>query len=241
MQIDVFTISCQGGRDYNEDNVRHLQSGDAFVAVVADGLGGHGGGSDASFIVAEEITDAFVREPQLEQGHLLAIFEKANAVVTDAQSPTNQMKSTGVGLFLKGQTVAWGHAGDSRLYHFINGLLQFQTLDHSVSQMAVFAGEITADQIRHHDDRNRVMKAFGLSEGFKAEIAPACLLESGFHAFLLCTDGFWEYVLEPEMEADLQESKSPEAWLNAMLQRLEQRAPENNDNYTAAAIFVNIP
>ena len=52
--------------------------------------------------------------------------------------------------------------------------------------------------------------------------------------FLLCSDGFWEYVLEPEMEQDLQAAADPQDWLDRMLVRLNRRIPAHNDNNTAA-------
>ena len=64
-------------------------------------------------------------------------------------------------------------------------------------------------------------------------------LDGGGHAFLLCSDGFWEYVLEPEMEKDLNSAAGPEDWLERMRWRLKKRIPENNDNNTAAAVWIN--
>ena len=66
------------------------------------------------------------------------------------------------------------------------------------------------------------------------------VLSPGRHAFLLCTDGFWEYVLEAEMVQDLAKAGSAAAWLDLMRARLAQRAPEDNDNNTAAAVLLDI-
>lgn len=52
-------------------------------------------------------------------------------------------------------------------------------------------------------------------------------------AFLICSDGFWEYVYETEMEADLLKSDSTEVWLKYMLKRHILRAENKGDNYTA--------
>lgn len=238
MRIEIASSSCQGGRDYNEDCVRHLEQNGICVVVVADGLGGHGGGTNASLIVAEGITGLFMRDPRLEMGHIRSLFEQVNAEVLNAQTPSQKMKSTGVGLFVKDRAATWGHAGDSRLYHFKDGILAAQTLDHSVSQMAVFSGEIKQEEIRRHADRNRVLKAFG-GEGFKADISPEKTLDPGFHAFLLCTDGFWEYVWELEMEIELANAETPLDWIQGMIQRLARRVPEDNDNFSAAAVFIN--
>ena len=62
-------------------------------------------------------------------------------------------------------------------------------------------------------------------------------MESG-DAFLLCTDGFWEYVTEGEMEVLLTKSARADDWLAALAARLLARAAPGNDNYTATAVFV---
>ena len=65
-------------------------------------------------------------------------------------------------------------------------------------------------------------------------------LELGSHAFLLCSDGFWEYVLEEEMEEDLRISSNEEEWIVRMHARLCKRIPSDNDNNTAAAVWCKI-
>jgi serine/threonine protein phosphatase PrpC len=239
MVIHTALLSRQGGREYNEDSARCFSHGDVCVAVIADGLGGHGGGAQASAIMAESVTEAFLAKPSLDPAHIRDILEKANALVVAGQTPGVRMMSTGVCLFTAGGSAVFAHAGDSRLYHFQDGELRLQTLDHSVSQMAVFAGEITAEQIRHHPDRHKVLKAFGEAERFAPEITPPRALEpAAHHAFLLCSDGFWEYVTEPEMARCLAANPSPRAWLQAMASVTEARAPADRDNYSAAAVFI---
>jgi len=238
MQVTIALCSEQGGRDYNEDSVRRFEENGLYAVVIADGLGGHGGGELASSKAADTIIELFKNDPQIDTENIRDFFSRANDEVLKIQTKTEKMKSTGVALFIKNDNVIWGHAGDSRLYHFKEGKLVTQTLDHSVSQMAVYSGEITKEQIRHHEDRNRVLKAFGGNEEISAEISKPLTFSPGFHAFLLCTDGFWEYVFEIEMEVDLAKSKTPDRWIDEMTQRLLKRAPDNNDNYSAAAIFV---
>jgi len=240
MKIEIATCSYPGGRDYNEDSVRHLEQNGVCAVAVADGLGGHGGGQIASSLAADYITQVFMENPKIDREYIRHLFNKANAMVIDAQTPTQKMKSTTVALLIKDSSAIWGHVGDSRLYHFIDGCLTGRTLDHSVSQMAVFSGEITQEQIRHHEDRNRLLRAMGGNCEIKAEISSQQSLKPGFHAFLLCTDGFWEYVLEPEMELELARTEAPKNWLQAMARKIPARAPKDNDNYSAAAVFVNM-
>ena len=228
-----------GGRAVNEDSTRQARVGeDRLCLVVADGLGGHGGGALASAAAADTICRAWRGEADPEA--LKHLVQMGHQAVAALQTPQCAMKSTVVALELAGNRAAWAHVGDSRLYHFIDGMLVFQTRDHSASQIAVFMGEITVDQIRFHEDRNRVLRALGQDGALTVE-AGWETLRPGRHAFLLCSDGFWEYVLENEMAGDLVHAADPLDWLARMRGRLMARVPADNDNNTAAAAWVDIP
>lgn len=233
---ETASYSSQGGRDYNEDSVGIYNGRTRQCVIVADGLGGHGGGKTASQTAVDILTQAFSETENINEQWIESVFEAVNTEVLSKQTSTCKMKTTCAGLFVEQDRALWAHLGDSRLYHFIDGQLVFCTVDHSVSQMAVLAGEITQAQIRFHEDRNRVLRAFGAGEQVKPDIGGA-QLGSGFHAFLLCSDGFWEYVLEGEMEIDLTKSENPDEWIYYMTERLEKKVDGKNDNFTAAALF----
>jgi serine/threonine protein phosphatase PrpC len=55
-------------------------------------------------------------------------------------------------------------------------------------------------------------------------------------AFLLCSDGFWEYVLEAEMEQALAEASHPREWLTRMEARLLWQIPDWHDNYCSGRL-----
>lgn len=224
-----------GGRACNEDTVKIVFKGNHQVcAVLADGLGGHGGGAQASAAAAETICALWSETPRIAMEPMV---QRAHQAVIRLQNPSCSMKSTIVVLSLEPGLAEWAHVGDSRLYYFHNKALTFQSRDHSVPQLAVALGDITTDEIRFHPDRNRVLRALGQDSDLLVETRDQPLLP-GHHAFLLCSDGFWEYVLESEMEEDLQNSATPEQWLEKMRERMKKRIPKDNDNNTAAAIWV---
>ena len=225
-----------GGREENEDTVRISRAGEnRLCLLVADGLGGHGGGRLASFAAAEAVLAGWKGEADAQK--LKDLVQEAHRRVQSMQTRQCAMKSTIAVLTLAGNRAAWAHAGDSRIYRFHRGKLEFQTKDHSASQIAVLMGDITQDQIRFHQDRNHIIRALGQDGELKVD-ADELLLDDGFYAFLLCSDGFWEYVLESEMEADLRAASDPEDWLGRMRARLQTRIPEDNDNNTAAAVWI---
>ena len=235
--LDIATYTDVGGRDRNEDTVRYVSRGrDALCLVLADGLGGHGGGALASSTAAETVCRGWdgTADPEV----LKALLQKAHRRVLAMQTPRCAMKTTAAVLALAGRRAVWVHAGDSRLYYFKDGALAFQTRDHSAAQLGVMLGQITVDQIRFHEDRSRVLRALGQEGALTVETGQETL-GPGRHAFLLCSDGFWEYVLEREMEEDLAASRGPGDWLARMRRRLEARVAGDNDNNTAAAVWLD--
>ena len=59
-------------------------------------------------------------------------------------------------------------------------------------------------------------------------------------AFLLCSDGFWELILEKKMESALKKADSPAAWLEAMEKIVEKNGRNKDmDNYSAIAVWID--
>ena len=237
MKLSTAYISDIGGREKNDDTVHMMPQPDGICVFVGDGLGGYDGGRIASSTAANTIDKcrnggSFLDENQMQKATVLA----NEAVYEQQKTRRGQMKTTLVVLSIEGEEARWMHVGDSRLYHFTDGKLRCQTMDHSVSQVAVLMGEITQNEIRFHEDRNRVLRALG-SENAKPDISPLHKLSAKRDAFLLCTDGFWEYVYENEMEQSLEKAENPQQWLDEMLKLLKVRVPKDHDNFSAAVIF----
>ncbi len=146
-----------------------------------------------------------------------------------------KMKTTVVAIYVSGAKLKVANVGDSRAYLFSDDTILYQTVDHSASQMAVKIGEITPDQIRDHEDRNILTRALGVSENVKVDIAEFDY--ENVERMLLCSDGFWEYVLEDEMCETARSSKNPDVWLFKMREKHAQRVNKGNDNNTAIAVM----
>lgn len=210
---------------------------DSLCVVLADGLGGHGGGEIASGEAVKVILDGW--HGSATPASLCDLTQEAHRKILALQTPVCKMKTTVVILSIAKGRVQWAHAGDSRLYHFVDGKLVFQTRDHSSSQIAVLMGQIKPEEIRFHEDRSHIFRALGQEHTMSADAAEQ-VLPPGKHAFLLCTDGFWEYVYEAEMEEQLRLSESVEDWLSRMKHILDGRAEQDNDNNTAAAVWMTV-
>ncbi len=242
MKLTHATLSHPAGRKINEDasNSHQLSAGQGCW-VVADGLGGHGGGDVASKIAVDTIVDAYRNNPEFSAPYLGKLMELAQQAIMAQQQDDyrlSAMRSTAVVLLLDDAKALWAHLGDTRLYHFANGHIAFQTRDHSVPQAMADAREIGHDDIRHHEDRNRLTRSLGNDGKVRTAILDQPVAIGAGDAFLMCTDGFWEFVTETVMNETLPESDTPEKWLLKMETILLGNAPSGHDNYTATAIFV---
>jgi len=213
--------------------------------VVADGLGGHQGGEVASKLAVESIANSFRQYQEISSGAIQNYFETAqNAIINQQKKiPTlSEMRTTIVLLLADPQFAIWGYAGDTRLYHFRDGRIIYQTKDHSVPQALANAGDIKPEEIRYHEDRHRLLRAMGQEEQFRPAISAAKKPLQNGDAFLLCTDGFWELVWEKEMEHDIVKCEDPKRWLGKMQERIITRSlrqpNKQQDNFTAVAVFV---
>lgn len=235
-------ISKNGEREYNEDYAGAERRQESWCFVLADGLGGHGGGDEASRLVSEYILEDFSRHGIVTEAYLRNCFEQSQSILLQEQRKQRrmmEMKTTLTVLLADNSRIQWGHIGDSRIYAFQNKKLKGRTLDHSVPQMLVLAGKLKEKQIRGHADRNRLLRVMGVEwDEPQYEIAKP-LQRTGGEAFLLCTDGFWEWIQEKTMQHLLKKSDSPTQWLEMMEKAVvKQGSGKGMDNYTAVAVFL---
>ena len=240
MQYD--TISKPGGRDVNEDSVSVTESKGHTCFVVADGLGGHGGGDVASQLAVRAFETVFSGSEGPPAELLSQAFARAQADILQEQQRLglpSQMKTTVVALVLQDGQAIWGHIGDSRLYAFERGKVKLRTLDHSVPQMLVLSREISEKDIRGHPDRNRLLRVLGIAGELPRYELSEVQLTGQIQAFLLCSDGFWELITEKEMGKMLKKSRTPMEWLKQMQEIVEQRGQGTDmDNYSAIAVML---
>ena len=99
-----------------------------------------------------------------------------------------------------------------------------QTKDHSVVQNMVDAGYLKAEDLRTAEERSRLFAALGQEENFEPTDRADVVRPGRGDVFLLCTDGFWEYIDEDAMERALGDAASGEEWLRSMERRSSSAA-----------------
>ena len=233
MIIDSAKYTNAGGHDINEDS--YLCRGDRGIFIAADGLGGHSDGEKAS-MAAVDYFEENCRGGYTED-RLTELMEGAN---TEVLKNGDGGKTTVAAAFVENGRFIYANAGDSRVYYFHDGKIIAQTKDHSVCQASADMGLIRPEDIRRNEDRSRLLKVLGGEEKLNIKKHyPPIKIQNG-DAFLVCTDGFWDYVYEAEMEADLLKSGSADVWLKYMLKRQILRAQNKGDNYTAICGIIHM-
>ncbi|MDF2614674.1 MAG: hypothetical protein K0S71_2460 [Clostridia bacterium] len=240
MEFHTYTYTNKGGRPHNEDNLGYEVSSEGGIWAVADGLGGHAYGEVASKIAVDTILSHFNANLILSKDNLEKSIQLANGNIVKEQKAKVQyaaIRTTIVAAISDNSQIMWANVGDTRLYYFRNGSLLHVTPDHTVSYKAYLANEIEYKHLRFHEDKSKLLRALGNGEACKIETVKAAIPIENGDAFLLCSDGFWEYIFETEMEIDLAKARSPKEWVQLMLLRHIRRAKPGNDNFSALAVL----
>ncbi len=176
--------------------------GDWTLLVVADGVGGAFGGEVASREAVAAIRESLANGPGDQPTvAIIAALESANVRVRDMQvadPALNQMATTVVVALVQA-----GHAwvvslGDSRGYALEAGDLRLLTDDDSLVAEQVREGILTEDEARSSPHQNVITRGIGVEDDISdvdvlaLELAPGSML-------LLCTDGLYRAVEEPEI------------------------------------------
>ena len=239
MTLDCFTYTNQGGRSYNEDSVGEQTSGGNGIFVVADGLGGHQFGEVASACVRDTVLENWNPETENRPDWLKNQIAEANQRVLALQREKGSvLKSTVVALAVDGNRAVWANVGDSRLYYLHGSRIYAYTDDHSVAYKKFKAGEITRAQIGQDEDQSCLLRSVGSEDRNEPDIHICDIpLEAG-DAFLLCSDGVWEYLKDEEIVIDLLKAQNAKEWGELLLLRMMPRIGEENDNLTLLTVML---
>ncbi|MFJ6651579.1 PP2C family protein-serine/threonine phosphatase [Microbacterium sp. NPDC091313] len=220
---------------------RRTLNEDAYLAapplfLVADGMGGHQAGEIASATVVDE----FAR-----------LTGRASLTIHDVQTALRIARSrvdalpagggAGAGTTLAGVAVVdvdgdgyWltVNLGDSRTYRLSDGELEQVSVDHSVVQELIDAGELDAASAARDARRNVITRAIGAGSDSEADfwLLPA---EEG-DRILVCSDGLPTEVDDIRIRAVLAEERHPQAAAERLV--AEAVAAGGRDNVTAVVV-----
>lgn len=230
--MDIAFYSEIGDRSTNEDAVEVVSSEHAVLLILADGVGSCENGRRASTTLVSTVR-AELNDRTPDEDALIDAIALAGRILR--QSPES-VSTTAAVVWLGENGAVAGHVGDSRIYQFRDGRIVYQSMDHSVAQLAVLAGELEPDGIRTSPDKNRLIRAVGSCSGkLRVDTEELCCLPGD--DLLLCTDGFWNEVTEEEMLEDARNTATAQEWLGRMRARVGCRNVRL-DNHSAIVLRI---
>lgn len=189
---DTGCVRKQNQDAYQIEKLDHT----SLLCVVCDGMGGAKSGNIASTLAV----DVFVQEvrqswkPRLEQEKIDQILRNAvklaNFTVYDQSQQFPEfdgMGTTLVAVLIHGKKATVINVGDSRAYGIDESGIRQITKDHSLVQLMVDRGELTAERAKTYPGKNFITRAIGTEPTIMSDIFHLDVSKGDY--FLLCSDG----------------------------------------------------
>ena len=239
--FDLAVLSDAGtDRPGNEDACGYfIESPEAALLVVADGIGGYEGGEIASRMAVDVTLEAY-RESPVAWGaakRLHRAVQRANIEIHQraiAVPALRRMGTTLTAAVVEGGRLSAAHVGDCRLYLARRGRIAQITKDHTMVAEHVRMGLMSAASARNHPERSMLSRSLGheliVSVGqFSMPLVKGDRL-------LLCSDGLYNVLEERELERLLRSGDAAAA-CKALIEAANARG--SADNLTAAVFMMS--
>ena len=239
-------------RKDNEDCLGHVVpqtpaqvQSQGWIFALADGVGGHEDGEQASELAVETVLDGFRKIPKgvmhvsllpkLVQEANVAVYDKGHAAAAKKTAGRgNSMATTIVVCALRFDSAVVSHVGDSRCYLFREGNLAALTRDHTMAGEQVRLGIISQAEASSGENRHVLTRSLGTELFVAADTVTVNVIPGD--VLMLCSDGLHGFVSDEKMDRILNTRSD----LNAMAKALVAAAVEagGQDNVSVQLIRV---
>lgn len=243
--MQCYGLSDQGSvRKQNQDAYKMDRlDRNTVLCVVCDGMGGAKSGNIASSLAVEVFTEEIRRswKPMMDQAAvdqmLRSALKLANFTVFDQAVQFEEfdgMGTTLVAALIRGKRATFINVGDSRGYHIDSQGIRQVTRDHSLVQLMVDRGDLTAEQAKAYPGKNYITRAVGTEPTVSSDIFHLELNRGD--ALLLCSDGLSNLMDDQEILFEVVHGVNKQQCCKRLLNiALGRGAP---DNVTSVLIFI---
>ena len=208
------------------------ESSKFLLLAVADGMGGHAKGEEASKIALNAIARAVIPD-LLNNTSFTKILEKgiqnANQDILDytAKNPeASGMGTTSVCAVVKDNQIHLANVGDSRAYRVSDDEICRVTKDHSYVQALIDEGEITEEQAREHPRKNEITRAVGIMPSIEVDTMKLTL--DSDESLLLCCDGVIAHLSDDDIHKIIRDSPDPQTACQEIVDMANERGGSDN-------------
>ena len=212
-----------------------LRAQRGHLYVVADGMGGHAAGEQASALAVRTVLEAYYHhpDPDLRWG-LVEAVHRANAAIhhQGQQTGAGDMGTTVVAALIHGPELYVAHVGDSRAYRVRGARIECLTADHTLAADTLRLGAITAEEAQTHPYRHVLTRALGSGPEVEVDLSHH-LLRWG-DRIVLTTDGLTAVVSDEEIRDAVRDRPPEEA-----AQRLGELAARRGNADDATVVVID--
>tara|TARA_B100000809_G_C15064468_1_gene503652 strand:+ start:477 stop:1325 length:849 start_codon:yes stop_codon:yes gene_type:complete len=208
------------------------ESSKFLLLAVADGMGGHAKGEEASKIALNAIARAVIPD-LLNNTPFTKILEKgiqnANQDILDytAENPeASGMGTTSVCAVVKDNQIHLANVGDSRAYRVSDDEICRVTKDHSYVQALIDEGDITEEQAREHPRKNEITRAVGIMPSIEVDTMKLTL--DSDESLLLCCDGVIAHLSDDDIHKIIRDSPDPQTACKEIVDMANERGGSDN-------------
>ena len=168
-----------------------LASGAGQLLVIADGMGGHSRGREASRQTVQCVArEYFLNYKDNGPESLARAFRQANQAIRaeSRREGLDMMGTTCSALVLTDEGFFLAHVGDSKIYSIGRSEMIQLTRDHTFVAEMEQRGLLSAEEASESAHRSVLNRALGMEDNVKVDITSRQPFKN-IDAFLLCTDG----------------------------------------------------
>ncbi len=228
-------------RSHNEDSVTIVENlNKEYLAVVADGMGGHKAGEVASSLAVNELSRRFSELSSIGTKEeavvwLKEIIDEINIRIlkyAEEHIDASGLGTTCVCSIITNDFLLFGNIGDSSGFVYKKGKLYKVTKDHTLVNILLENGELSEEDARVHPQKNVLMKALGAAEEIEMDIFD---VERDVDGIFLCSDGLTNMLTVEQIEKVLNDKEIElEEQVNKLIMKANMRG--GSDNISIACI-----
>ncbi len=223
-------------RKDNQDSI--LIDKELNLYAIADGMGGHKGGSVASKLAIESLQKFIKEAVKLDHFQpetvLIEAFQEANNQVYEKSQESIEVTGMGttlVVLMIWKNKIFFANVGDSRAYLFRDPYLWRVTEDHSILNNQIKKGLIDEKKASTLVDTNMITRSIGFIPDVEVDIFQKDLQIHDL--FILCSDGLVE-MMDDKTICELSKSYAPDALVDQFINRALDAG--GNDNISVIVV-----